>query len=276
MKTLIVKNSQLSKEGRWDIDYHLPPEGIKRFSKEILVPIAKCADIVKSKKDPTKTPNLAFQYIDIASIDVETGLIVRPQEMTGEEAPSRARKLVSAFDIVISTVRPTRGAIAVIPESLHGEICSTGFSVIRAKENVNPYYLHFAIRLDSTLEQFRKWSTGSSYPAILDSDVEKTLIPLPSIETQDKIANEVRTALIQRQEMINKANQSWTDALKELEGNLIDEETWAGINSREKGLDKSFTLAEVKKAISKLPELTQDESSSVSGLTLEEFNEDTT
>jgi hypothetical protein len=140
---------------------------------------------------------------------VETGAISRPQELTGEEAPSRARKLVSAYDIIISTCRPTRGAIAVVPESLHGQICSTGFSVIRAKEGVNPYYLHFALRLPSTLEQFRKWSTGSSYPAILDSDVEKTKIPLPDIETQDRIAKEVRTALLERERTIRKANKLW-------------------------------------------------------------------
>src|SRR6185437_1289969 len=111
-----------------------------------------------------------------------------PQEVEGVDAPSRARKVVRAFDIVISTCRPTRGAIAVVPISLHNQIASTGFSIWRAKAGTNPFYLHYALRLQSTLEQFRKWSTGSSYPAILDEDVAKTLIPVPSPAEQDRIA----------------------------------------------------------------------------------------
>ena len=149
--------------------------GINSFPKDVLTPIIKCADIIKDKRDPKKNPEMTFQYVDIASIDVETGIIINPQELTGKEAPSRARKIISAYDIIISTCRPTRGAIAVVPEELHGQICSTGFSVIRAKPNVNPFYLYYALRLQSTLEQFRKWSTGSSYPAILDDDIAKTI-----------------------------------------------------------------------------------------------------
>lgn len=134
MKTLLVTSKQTKTAGRWDIDFHLPPVGIKSFPKEILAPVRNCADVVKTKRDPTQKPNEAFLYVDIASIDVDPGIILRPQELTGEEAPSRARKVIHAYDIIISSCRPTRGAIAVVPEELHGQICSTGFSVIRAKK----------------------------------------------------------------------------------------------------------------------------------------------
>ncbi len=191
------------------MDFHLPPVGIGKFPKEARRPVRDCADIVKTKRDPTRKPEVTFKYVDISSVDVETGTIVRAQDLTGEEAPSRARKVIHAYDIIISTCRPTRGAIAVVPEDLHGQICSTGFSVIRAKEEVNPFYLHFALRLESTLEQFRKWSTGSSYPAILDEDVAKTLIPLPDSDVQDRIARIVRSALAERDRVIQAANLAW-------------------------------------------------------------------
>lgn len=209
MKTLIVTAQQMKSAARWDLDFHLPPVGIKAFPEKCLLPVSKVADIVKKKRDPTLNPDALFKYVDIASVDVETGVVARPQELTGIEAPSRARKVIHAYDIIISTCRPTRGAIAVIPEDLHGEICSTGFSVVRAKDNVNPFYLHFALRLESTLEQFRKWSTGSSYPAILDEDVAKTLIPVPAPAIQDQIAKTLRTAAIARDVAIHAANESW-------------------------------------------------------------------
>lgn len=209
MKTLLVARSRIQNAGRWDIDFHLPPEEIRRFPANIVAPVRKAADVVKTKRDPTKKPEETFLYVDIASVDVATGTIVNPQELTGEEAPSRARKVIHAYDIIISTCRPTRGAIAVVPESLHGQICSTGFSVIRCKDDVNPFYLHFALRMASTLEQFRKWSTGSSYPAILDEDVEKTLIPLPTPDVQDAVSRSIRSALARREAIISAANKEW-------------------------------------------------------------------
>ena len=206
MKFRLEKLAKLHREGRWDIDYHLPAEGIQDFNKNILQPISEAASIIKEKRDPTKQPEEQFVYIDISSIDVNTGIICSPDELVGSEAPSRARKVIKAYDLIISTCRPTRGAIAVVPEQYHNQICSTGFCIIRPKVGVNPFYLHFAIRLDSTLEQFRKFSTGSSYPAILDNDVEKTLIPLPNKNTQDLIAGHVLDALKARENAINSAN----------------------------------------------------------------------
>lgn len=214
MKYTLQNLHVLHKEGRWDIDYHLPPEGIKSFSKDILKPVSDAADIVKEKRDPTKNPDDPFIYIDISCVDVATGIIINPQELIGSEAPSRARKVVNAYDLIISTCRPTRGAIAVVPEQYHNQICSTGFSVIRPKNGVNPFYLHFAIRLQSTLEQFRKFSTGSSYPAILDSDVEKTLIPLPDKATQDLVASHILDGLRARQKTIETANELFNENVR--------------------------------------------------------------
>lgn len=209
MNVLIASQKQLIKEERWDFDYHSPPELILEFPQDSLKPVIEVAEIVKEKRDPTLMPDSVFQYIDISSVDVEVGEIARTQELTGGEAPSRARKLVRGYDIIISTCRPTRGAIAVVPEELHGEICSTGFSVIRARDGVNPFYLHYAIRLQSTMEQFRKFSTGSSYPAILDSDVAKTRIPVPDIVDQNEIVKSLRVALQTRKEIMERANNDW-------------------------------------------------------------------
>lgn len=209
MKYKLETLKTLHSEGRWDIDYHLEAEGIKTFSNDILKPISEAAVIVKDKRDPNDKPDENFYYLDISSVDVGTGLVHSPQNLIGSEAPSRARKVIHAYDLIISTCRPTRGAIAVIPEKYHDHICSTGFSVIRPKKGINPFYLHFAIRLSSTLEQFRKFSTGSSYPAILDSDVEKTLIPLPDEATQDMIAGHILDGLKTRENIIKKANEEF-------------------------------------------------------------------
>ena len=213
MKYIKQKFSTLVSEQRWDIDYHLPPVEIKKYNSEILDEIKNCADIVTEKRNPTLKPEEMFIYIDISAIDVTTGIITNPQQLLGEEAPSRARKVVREGDIIISTCRPTRGAIAIIPKEFDNQICSTGFSVIRTKDNVDARYLHFILRSALVKEQFRKFSTGSSYPAILDSDVEKTIIPLPSIDEQNIIADKVFAETRTRNLVIEKANKEWEENL---------------------------------------------------------------
>lgn len=270
MKTLIKTRQQLEAVGRWDIDFHLPPEGIKKFPKSLLRRVDTVADIAKDKRDPGHEPETAFQYIDIAAVDVSVGAISNPQDVEGAEAPSRARKVVSAFDVIVSTCRPTRGAIAVVPVSLHDQIASTAFSVLRPKPGVNPFYLHFALRLPSTLEQFRKWSTGSSYPAILDSDVKKTLIPVPEQSVQDAIAERVVMALEERERQIRVANTAWNDVLQEITNSLsgVVEVASGEVAPPESAAPPVFRIDDIREALSELPAIrsdrkTEDESDSL-------------
>jgi len=256
MKTLLRTRALLNEAGRWDIDFHLEPEGLKIFPQGILQRVDSIADIASEKRDPSKELEAPFLYIDIASVDVNTGVIINPQELTGDEAPSRARKVVRAFDIIVSTCRPTRGAIAVVPVELHNQIASTAFSIVRAKPDINPYYLHYALRLDSTLEQFGKWSTGSSYPAILDDDVKKTLIPVPDPEIQEAIALNVMQAFKIRDEAIRLADDRWNNMLGALTDAVAQETPIA-----EQAVDAQtmpITLEGIKVIIAELPPLEHD------------------
>ncbi len=259
MKTLVKTRQQLEAVGRWDIDFHLPAEGIKKFPPSLLKRVDAVADIAKEKRDPGREPDVAFQYIDIAAVDVSIGSISNPQDVEGSDAPSRARKVVSAFDVIVSTCRPTRGAISVVPVHLHDQIASTAFSVLRPKAGLNPYYLHFALRLPSTLEQFRKWSTGSSYPAILDSDVKKTLIPVPEPSVQDAIAERVVLALIERERQIRAANSAWRGVLQEITNTLtgITEES-SELADLDSSVPLVFRESDIRKLLADLPTIRSD------------------
>lgn len=266
MKTLVKSLQELEAVGRWDIDFHLPPQGIKKFPEELLKRVDSVADVTKDKRDPGKEPDTAFQYIDIAAVDVTVGTIVNPQDVEGSEAPSRARKVVRAFDVVVSTCRPTRGAIAVVPVTLHDQIASTAFSIVRAHTGVNPFYLHFALRLPSTLEQFRKWSTGSSYPAILDSDVKKTLIPVPVPEVQDAIAAQIVAALQERAKAIRAANAVWGNVLSEITSSLTGRREVAEETETHDAMQfEASTLAAVQRALAELPAIRTDASANGNG-----------
>ncbi len=75
-----------------------------------------------------------FSYIDITAIDRENRAISNPQVFTGSDAPSRARQLIKAGDILVSTVRPNLNTVAVVGRDFDGAIASTGFCVLRVKD----------------------------------------------------------------------------------------------------------------------------------------------
>ena len=127
--------------------------------------------VVRSEQvDPARLGRPAFRYIDIASVDRETKQITQAKETPVSEAPSRARKLVRAEDVLVSTVRPNLNAVAQVGAALDGEIASTGFCVLRVedREKLLPRYLFHLVRSRQFVEEMTTQATGASYPAVSD------------------------------------------------------------------------------------------------------------
>src|SRR5208282_6231673 len=74
---------------------------------------------------------------------------------------------------------------------LDGQICSTGFSVIRCGKNVNPKFLYYMLISPQVIAQFHKCMRGSHYPALKDDHVRNLLIPDLDRPTQDEIVEKL-------------------------------------------------------------------------------------
>lgn len=94
--------------------------------------------------------------------------------------------MVKEKEIVLSTVRPNRNAVTIIPRELEGEICSTGFAVIKA-EKINPYFLFVFLKTKYATDQLVRQTMASMYPAVFEEDIGSVLVPLPPIPFQEKI-----------------------------------------------------------------------------------------
>ena len=157
------------------------------------VSLKEVAEINPEQCEPAKQfPDKKFLYIDISSI--EDGRIKGHKEFLGRDAPSRARRIIRENDILMSTVRPYLKAFALVPKEYEGQICSTGFAVLRCKKNVHPYYLLSAIFSDNVIRQCNAMMVGGQYPALNQSHVEKIKIPLPTFTEQQKIAEILSSA----------------------------------------------------------------------------------
>ncbi|HFD87402.1 MAG TPA: restriction endonuclease subunit S [Gammaproteobacteria bacterium] len=149
------------------------------------------------QRDPRTTPGEKFSYIDISGIDREAKCITESQQLIGAEAPSRARKVVKASDILVSTVRPNLNAIAMVPHELDGQIASTGFCVLRADhEQITPRFLFYKAMTPEFVNYLTARVRGANYPAVTDGIVKSAPLLLPASSEQTRIV-----------EILDQANQ---------------------------------------------------------------------
>ena len=130
----------------------------------------------------------SFKYVDISSIDNRFFKIKSWVEIEGQTAPSRARKLIEKGDVLFATTRPYLKNIAIVPEELHGHICSTGFCVIRANSQKADYrWIFYNVVTERFIRKVSAKMKGATYPAVSDDDVLSERIPLPPLSEQKKI-----------------------------------------------------------------------------------------
>jgi type I restriction enzyme S subunit len=139
------------------------------------------------KVKPRERPDSEFIYLDISSINNSKNKITKPKNYIGADAPSRARQLVHANDVLFSTVRTYLKNIALVPEIYDGQIASTGFSVLRCRDRFSPKFLFYYTLTDDFISALSNLQRGTSYPAVRDSDVREQIIPLAPFNEQKRI-----------------------------------------------------------------------------------------
>lgn len=137
--------------------------------------------------NPTQNPSREFEYIDVSSVSNLTFQIEETQRLKGKDAPSRARKLVKANDVLFATIRPTLQRIAVVPESLDNQVCSTGYFVLRPKPEVHHRFIYYSLFTQDFLGQMESLQKGASYPAVTDADVKAQSVRFPTLPEQQRI-----------------------------------------------------------------------------------------
>jgi len=132
-----------------------------------------------------------YNYIDISSVENETGHITIEKTISGKDLPSRAKRQVAIDDVLLSTVRPNLKAFAYIKELPENPVASTGFAVISAKDKIIGLWIYFLSLSDYLQEQMIAQMGKGAYPSINQNDVQNLEIPLPSLETQKKIVGKI-------------------------------------------------------------------------------------
>jgi type I restriction enzyme S subunit len=161
-------------------------------------------------------PSKDFTYIDVTSINKETGCIADAKVLAASGAPSRARKLVQTGDVLYSCVRPYLLNIAVVEaDIIPAPIASTAFAVLNGFGLIISRYMWIVLRSPFMVECVESKMRGQAYPAINDSDFAELPFPLPPLAEQHRIVAKVDElmALCDRLEDAQRERESRRDRL---------------------------------------------------------------
>ena len=157
-------------------------------------------------------PNQQYKYIDLSAVDRLKHRVLSTVSINSTNAPSRAKQIVKDGDVLFATTRPTLKRLVIVDKSLHEQICSTGFCVLRPnKEKIESSWLYYILSDQSFYNYIEPLQKGASYPAVTDMQVKSYLIPIPPLSEQHRIVSYLDAAFAK----IDAVAKNAEDALKE-------------------------------------------------------------
>jgi type I restriction enzyme S subunit len=161
-----------------DSELGLIPKGweVKRLEEVVQVN----SNSIKKDKEPK-----IINYIDIAS--VKEGWVEEIKTIKYEDAPSRARRIISDGDIIWSTVRPNRKSRFLALGFSENTIVSTGF-VVMSPILISYSYLYLCSCTKDFVDYLVSRATGSSYPAVTGKVFEEYEILIPEKAILDRFS----------------------------------------------------------------------------------------
>ena len=176
-------------------------------------------------KDRNFTPDelIAYKYIELADID-NYGGITGCTEALGNELPSRARRIVDAGDVLISSVEGSLSSCAIVPGIMGAALCSTGFYVINS-DKINSETLLILFKSPLLQNLLKQGCSGTILTAINKTEFQN--IPVPIIEggAQTKIATLVKESFSLKAEserLLDVAKRAVEIAIEQDENAALD------------------------------------------------------
>ncbi|MBR0221951.1 MAG: restriction endonuclease subunit S, partial [Synergistaceae bacterium] len=209
--------------GRLDAEYYMPKydEYLKMLnsSGNEVSYIKNEFELVKTKCD---RKNQSYRYIEIGDIDISSGS-ADFNIINADDLPDNAKIMTRKGDILVSTVRPNRGAVAILEED--GFLVSGAFTVLHEKGNINKEVLHVILRSEIYRDWLLRYNVGTSYPVIKDEDVLNMYVPVLPQAAQREIAEQVQNSFklkSKAEDLINKAIKAVELAIEQGEDTAIN------------------------------------------------------
>lgn len=175
--TYVQHYSQAARARRIDAEHYQPKyeeiiNHIDRFAPKRL------SNFGTLVTETMKFENKKYRYVEISDVNAATGEVGFTERQV-KELPPNAKIRVVGGELIISKVRPTRGAIGFIPNECNDNgVCSSAFVILKIP-SPSREFLQVYLRSIVGKALLEKPCKGTSYPTIDDIDVK--MLPIPTI-----------------------------------------------------------------------------------------------
>jgi len=146
----------------------------------IYTKISRICDEIKVKGEIGVTP-----YLEIGNINIKTKYY-----SFENKASVKGCRIARKDDVLISRVRPTRGAIVVVKENFL--MVSNAFTILRPLQPIRSKYIFYNLAWNQKfLTHLGDNCTGSLYPTVSDNIIIDYSIPFFSFNEQDRIVKKL-------------------------------------------------------------------------------------
>jgi len=181
--------------------------------------VGKCFQPIKDDFDRKEN---SYPYIEIGDVNIGNAT-AEHNIISTEDLPDNAKIKVEAGDILVSKVRPNRGAVTIVKD-IPNLIVSGAFCVLRSTKAYSPETLLVLLRTAIYKEWLLKWNVGTSYPVIKDKDVYNLPIPLLPEPIQQQISAKVKESFALREQskqLLKAATRAVEIAIEEGEATAL-------------------------------------------------------
>ena len=149
--------------------------------------------------------------------DVLDGLCLNHAFVENKDLKGQFKKTFKRDDILYSEIRPANKRFAFIDFDPDDYIASTKLMVIRCSKLVRPRYLFHFLKRQEMLEELQALaeSRSGTFPQITFSELAQFEIPLPSLETQDRIVS-VIDSFVNKIAINNRINHNLEEQARSL------------------------------------------------------------
>lgn len=197
--TFTTTKKEVDQAGRYDADYFQPKydEIIGKIENYKGWSISLSDKEIKDKNFFPKTW-LEYKYIALADVSSQWYIIDHKKEL-GEYLPTRARRLVNEWDVVVSSIEWSLSSCAIIEDEYNNAVVSNGFFVLKS-DKLTPEALLILIKSEFMQLLLKKNSSWTILTAVSKDGLQKLKLPLIDPQIQQLISAKVQESFKLRSE----------------------------------------------------------------------------
>ncbi len=194
----IRRFSEVKRRDRFDAEYWEPKyDEIEKIIKNYKKGYDCLPKLVNVSKEKIKIDKGGiYNYIELADINTNLGLVNQTKEIRGDELPSRARMKVDKGYVVMSSVEGSIDKIALIDFDKPNLVASTGFFVFEEKK-VNKETLLVLLKILAKRYLVRE-AQGTILTAIPYDSLKRIILPYVDLKVQQKISQLIQQSFKSR------------------------------------------------------------------------------